>query len=378
MQTVAIAWHVYHLTHSPFSLGLVGIFGFIPMLFAFLPGGVIADSFYRKNILIFTQITLGALALILAISSYTHITSPVIIYAVLSIAALIITVDLPTRNAIIPSLVPKEDLLEAVNLNTITRQISLVLGPAIAGIMIASFGVSSVYLTNSVSFFILLFAILAVNIPLNETSKSNIDLKSVKEGVNFIFSAPLIFLTMLLDFLVTFAASTTILFPVFANDILKIPVSQLGFLYSAPAVGAVTAGFGISWFRNFKNQGKVLFLAIAIYSISTIIFGLSKSFPLSLAALFFVGVGDMISTVIRNAIRQLATPDNFRGRMSSIAMIFFIGGPFLGDAESGFLAGFIGAPYSIAIGGFAALTTSLIVGLKSSILRNYQGHELLD
>lgn len=376
MQVVAVGWHVYELTHSPISLGFIGLAGFIPILISFLPGGAIADSFNRKKILIVLQIFFGLGACILGFATVLHSISPWLIYGVLGLNGLLITVDLPARSAIIPLLVPQEYAFGAVSLNTLCRQTASVLGPAIAGFLIAFYGPQSVYFFNAVSFLVMLIALCLIHVPNLLEKKTTVSLSAIGEGIMFIRHSPLISSTMLLDFFVTFLASCVVLLPVFAKDVLHADARQLGLLYAAPAVGGVLAGFIFSSLGNIKHQGKIIFLAIGVYGLATIGFGLSHSFFLSLLFLACAGAGDMVSTIIRNGIRQLMTPDSMRGRMTAISMVFFIGGPFLGDTEAGFLAGLIGAPLSVVVGGVAAVLFVSGIWAKIPKLRKYHNSEI--
>lgn len=378
MQTVCVGWHVYELTHSPVSLGFLGIAGFAPILLTFLIGGTVADSLNRKYVLIVLQCIFGIGAGILGIATVFHTITPLLIYAVLAMNGFLLTVDLPARSAVIPLLVPKEHVFGAVSLNTLIRQTASVVGPAVAGLLIALYGPQSIYFFNAVSFFVMLVALVCIHIPSLHENTSRISLTTVIEGIHFIRNTPLIYSTMLLDFFVTFSASAVVLLPVFAKEVLHIPVSELGLLYAAPSVGGVLAGFIFSSFGNVRHQGKVLFFGIILYALATVGFGFSRSFIISLLFLILAGAGDMISTMIRNTIRQLITPDAMRGRMTAISMVFFIGGPFLGDSEAGFLAGVLGAPLSVMAGGLAAIIFTLGVWAKVPKLKNYHNATVIE
>jgi len=205
-------------------------------------------------------------------------------------------------------------------------------------------------------------------------SSGVLSLTSIKEGLVFVKSKTLIWSTMFLDFFVTLFGSATALFPIFARDILHVGPQGLGLLYAAPSIGALLAGITIAHMGTLYNQGRILFIAVGIYALAVITFGLSKFFPLSLIALIVLGAGDSVSTIIRHTIRQIVTPDYIRGRMTSINMIFFMGGPQLGEFQSGLLAAFIGAPLAVAIGGTATLAVVGIMTLAVPVLRRYNNH----
>ncbi len=379
MQVVAVNWHVYLLTKSAFSLGIIGLARFLPLLIFAPFSGIIADMIDRKKLILIAQISMTFFSFILAIMTFTHTISPFIIYVLIALISASLSFDMPARQAIVPSLVPKKHFINAVSLNVTMRQASMVLGPMFGGFIIAFFGVGNVYFINAVSFIGVILAVLAMG-PLKHlaTKRPLFNWVSLKEGFVFVKNSPMIYSTMLLDFFATFFASATILLPVFAHDILRVGPTGLGFLYAAPAIGAIISGLLISTFgAKLKYQGAILLISVLLYGFSTILFGLSRSFFLSLIFLGLGGVGDMISTVIRNTIRQLITPDHIRGRMIAVNMIFFMGGPQLGELEAGVIAGVFGTPFSVVLGGIGTIFATIIISLKTPQLKKYQGHELM-
>lgn len=379
MQVVAINWQVYLLTHSAISLGLIGLSRFLPVMIFALVGGAAADIYNRRKIMIAAQLVMTLSSLILAEATYTHQITPLIIYVSLSLAALASAFDTPSRQAIVPLLVPKKEFVKAVSLNSTMWQSAIVLGPSIGGFIIASSGVGTVYAFNAVSFLAVIISLILMA-PVSQTlaDKVTFNLKGIKEGLSFVRHTPLIWSTMLLDFFATFFASATVLMPIYAQDILRVGPKGLGFLYAAPAVGAVVTGLIISAIHHLKNQGKLLLIAVSIYGLATVLFGFSRLYYLSLIFLLLSGAGDVISTIIRNTARQLATPDYIRGRMSSVNMIFFMGGPQLGEVEAGFVAGLVNTPFAVISGGIATVLATIIIAAIVPQLRRYQGHEHLE
>ncbi len=376
MQVVAINWQVYELTHSALALGLVGFAGFLPIIFFSLLGGVTADKVDRKKLLIFTQIFQALVAAMLATASFLNLVTPSLIFIMIALTAAAKTFQAPARQAIIPHLVPKAHFINAVSLNTLIRQSSILIGPAIAGFMIALYGVKSIYLLNAISFIFLIIALVPIKVfakPLEK--KVSYSISSVWEGIKFVKGNQILASTMILDFLANFFSSATTLLPIFAKDILKVGPAGLGLLYASPAIGAVIAGFILASIGQIKSQGKLILASVFLYGVATIGFGLSKSFYYSLFFLSLVGVGDMVSTVLRNTIRQLITPDYIRGRMVSINMIFVQGGPLIGELEAGVLAAFTSAPFSVVVGGIATVILTLLVAVKEPKLKDYQGQE---
>lgn len=379
MQVVAIGWHVYTITHSPLSLGLIGLSRVIPLILFSFFSGLTADILNRKKVMFVCQIIMMITSSILAWLTYTNQATPFLIYLLLAINSTATVFDTPARQSLIPLLVPKRYLMNAIGLNSTMWQTAVVLGPAAAGFTIDILGLANVYLINTISFVAVIIALILMN-PLKQKKLEKavlFNLKSIKEGIHFVKSSPLIYSTMILDFFATFFASATTLLPIFAQEILEVGPRGLGFLYAAPSLGGVMAGIIISAIGHFKRQGKILLVAVGIYGLATILFGLSKYYYLSLLVLTVAGAGDIVATVIRNTIRQLYTPDHLRGRMVSINMIFFMGGPQLGEVEAGVVAAAFGTPASVVIGGVGTVIVTLLIAYLIPKIRNFEGHELL-
>jgi MFS family permease len=377
MQVVAVNWQIYQLTHSAVYLGLVGFASFLPTLLFSMFGGVTADKLERKKLLFITQIFLGLCALLLTIASYSGIVTPWLIFAVIFLNFTGMAFYSPVRQSVIPNLVPRNHLLNAVSLNTLTRQTAVIIGPAIAGFVIALYGVESIYLINTISFIVMIITIIPIKIPAhNDTMRANYDLKSIADSFKFVKKEKIISSTILLDFVATFFSSATSLLPIFATDILHVSAQGLGALYSATSVGGVLAGLVLSTFHKLRRQGYIILGSVVVYGLATIAFGFSTSFYFSLFCLALVGAGDMTSTILRNTIRQAITPDHMRGRMVGINILFAQGGPKLGDAEAGLLAALIGAPLSVVFGGIGTIIGTVIIGAAIPKLRKFKGSEL--
>lgn len=378
MQVVAVAWQVYELTRNPASLGLIGLANLIPILLFSLFGGLVADKVNRKKLLILAQIVLAILSLILFFLTWFHLINPWMIYGILVLVSTTQSFSLPARQAVLPHLVPRQYFMNAVSLGTLQFQSSTLIGPAIAGFLIGGFGVHAVYLLNAFSFIFFIGAVLTINVPLQQHDRSDVkfSLEGMLEGVRFVIKTPILYTTMLLDFMATFFGTANILMPVFAKDVLHVGPQGLGLLYAAPAIGGVLAGFLMSFFHQIKSQGKLILVSVILYGAATVGFGFSKTLPIALFFLILVGFGDMVSTIIRNTVRQMITPDHLRGRMVSVLRIFFQGGPQLGEIEAGFLAKAIGAPASVVVGGIGVILITSLVALKSKSLREYKGKDI--
>ncbi|MEO8192090.1 MAG: MFS transporter, partial [Acidobacteriota bacterium] len=358
MQSVAINWHVYLLTRSPLALGLVGLTRVLPIVFFSLWGGVLADRVDRRKLMLVTQSFMAAAAALLAILTFSGRESLWVLYALTASASGAAAFDAPARQALIPRLVPERDLPGALSINLSVFQIGLIAGPALAGWIIAGHAISPgrggvpagavstgglawIYLVNAASFLAVLFALATMRTsgrPDRSAGPAAHPIADLKEGLRFVFRTPLIVWTMTVDFLATFFAGAMTLLPIFADQVLHVGATGYGFLVSAPAVGALAGSLYISVRPLPTRQGRVFLWAVAAYGVATIVFGFSRSFSLTLLALAGTGAADAVSTVIRQTLRQLVTPDALRGRMTSVNMIFFMGGPQLGELEAGVVA----------------------------------------
>lgn len=378
MQNAAILWHVSLLVPSGqkgLALGLVGLVRVVPIIVFSLVSGAVADTVNRRKLLLVTQSWMMATSLALAVLTFRGLSTLWPIYLLTALSACATSFDGPARQALIPNLVPVAHFPNAISLNTIMFQTASVLGPPVGGAIIADLGVGWVYALNTVSFLATIVGVLLMRDvpPRTHSEATEISLRAVREGLRFVFRAPIIRSTMLLDFLATFFASATALLPIFAQDILKVGAHGYGYLYAAPALGAVITGLiMVAAVERIDRRGVVLLRAVLLYGLATVVFGFSRNFWLTFACLAVTGAADTVSTVLRNIIRQLATPDHLRGRMTSINMIFFMGGPQLGEMEAGTVASLAGAPISVVSGGLACVALTAWVAARTPSLLRYR------
>lgn len=373
MQNAAINWHTYDLTGSPLALGGLGLARLIPIVIFSLVGGVIADTRNRRKVMFVTQSIMMCTAFTLGVVTLLGIVNIWWIYAVGFINSAAAALDLPSRQSLTPNLVPREDLTNAITLSNMVFQIATIVGPGVAGVLIAQFDVGIIYWINGVSYIALLGALVLIKTATPaHLHASQATFKTMVEGLRFVFREKIIFSTMLLDFFATFFSGANTLLPIFAADILHVGAVGYGILAGAESLGAVVTGLIVSAYGDIRNKGRVLLGFVAIYGAATIGFGLSNNFPVSIFFLMLLGVGDTVSAILRSTIRQLMTPDYIRGRMTSVNMIFFMGGPQLGELEAGVAASFLGAPISVALGGLATLLVVAGTALKVPALRNYK------
>ena len=375
MQLAAINWHIYILTNSKLALGAVGLVRVLPIIFCSLIGGVVADVFDRKKLMLMTQSLMLLSAGVLATLTASGLERIWPIYLLTAISSAATAFDNPARQALLPMLVPARDFPNAVSLWLVVFQISMIGGPALAGAILSNYGPALVYALNAASFLAVIISLLLIRTSgraeRGENEAASVSFAALREGLSFVWRTPIIVQTMTLDFVATFFASATALLPVFAVDILRVGAWGYGILAASPAIGAVVAAIVMARLGNVRRQGAVIMASIAVYGAATIAFGLSRVFWLSMLMLAVVGASDTVSTVLRQTIRQLVTPNYLRGRMTSVNMIFFMGGPQLGEMEAGALAALIGAPLCVATGGVGCLIAVLCSFIWSKNLLRY-------
>jgi len=371
MQSAAVLWHVTLLVpeHKALALGLVGLVRVVPIVVFSMLGGVVADALDRRRLMLATQTAMTLCAALLAWFTFRGMTTVWPVYLLTALSAAAASFDGPARQALVPALVPLQHLPNALSLNSIMFQAASVIGPALAGPVIAGFGVGWVYALNAVSFLAVIASLLMMrDIPPREEGgpKPEVSWAAGLEGLRFVFRSPLMRSTMLLDFFATFFSSATALLPLFAQDILHVGPHGFGWLYAAPALGAVLTGAAMArWEYRLQHRGRTLLWAVVVYGLATVGFGLSTSYALTFACLALTGVADTVSMVLRNIIRQLGTPDRLRGRMTSVNMIFFMGGPQLGEFEAGLVAQGFGAPFSVVSGGIGCLIATAFIAKRT-------------
>ena len=378
MQSAAVLWHVALLAppdQKGWALGLVGLVRFVPIVLFSMLSGVVADAHDRRRLMLITQSLMALCAFVLSALAFRGLSTPWPLYVLTALGAAAGAFDGPARQSLIPQLVPRAVLPNAISLNTIMFQVAAVLGPTLAGLLIATAGLPWVYAVNALSFVAVLAALVSMrDVPEPAAhERSDVSLASALEGLRFTFRQPLIRSTMLLDFFATFFSSATALLPIFAQDILKVGPRGYGWLYAAPSVGAMLAGAAMVRVADrIEHRGRVLLVAVAVYGLFTVLFGISRSFALTFLCLAVTGAADTVSMVLRNVVRQLATPDSMRGRMTGVNMVFFMGGPQLGELEAGLVAQWLTAPWSVVTGGIGCLIATAWTAWRTPELRAYR------
>lgn len=359
MQVVAISWHVYDLTNSAFALGLVGLFAFLPAIALALVTGHVADRFDRRAILIVCYVVTTLTATALFALAWTGSTAVWPIYALILVFGCTRAFANPAGQALLPGLVPPPQFPNAVAWNSSAWQTATILGPAVGGLLYA-FGATVVFAAGTVGFALALSLFVAIRARSAPRSQDKPTWETLIAGIRFIRDKPVIFGAISLDLFAVLLGGATALLPIYARDILHVGPAGLGLLRSMPAVGAVAMAIFVAQRPLRRHTGRKMFLAVAVFGIVTIGFGLSSSFPLSLALLFVLGAADMVSVVIRQTLVQIETPDDMRGRVSAVNTVFIGASNELGEFESGALAAIVGAVPAVVVGGIGTLIVAML------------------
>lgn len=359
MQSVAIGWQVYEITKKPLDLGLVGLAQFLPGIFLFLAAGHVADRFPRRGVLLCCYVGFGICSALLLALALRAAPSVLMIYAVVLLLGVVRTFNGPAGRAILPQLVPLEHFPNAVTWNATTFQAATISGPALGGVLYAvSHGPRAVY--GGAVLAAAIATILMWRIRPRQQAVRNAKSTSVFAGFRYVWKEKLILALISLDMFAVLLGGAVALLPVYAREILHIGPWGLGILRSSPAVGAAIMAFFLAHNPLRRNVGTVMLSCVGGFGVFTIVFGLSRSVPLSLVALLLTGAFDMVSVVIRGTLVQLATPDEMRGRVTAVDMIFIGTSNELGQFESGLTAHWFGTVPAVVLGGIGTLC---VIGL---------------
>src|SRR5882724_117555 len=358
---VAMAWQIYELTNSPLQIGLIGLARAVPQMFILLFGGLLADAMNRRKLMMITQGSLFFVSGSLALLTLAGHVTPLKLYAVTVFLALFSSLEVPSRQSIVTNLVPAEDLSRALAIFSSQRQIATIGGPSIAGVVLAIAGPSVCYAVDAISWLVMLVSLTLIRAQLPERGGwRTITLDSLRAGFRFVWGHAVIFPFLMMDFGANIFGTVRSLFPIYARDILAVGPQGLGLLYAASAAGALIGAFGFSMWGPVRQAGRWILFGVTTYGVCLLLFAQSHFFWLSIFLLVGAGIGDTISAILRATINQLSTPDELRGRMSSINSIFTNSGPQLGQFQLGALAAAFGAEFAASTG---ALVILLIVGV---------------
>ena len=380
MQHWALFWHVSLLSRDPIAVSIIGGVRFAAVLCFSMIGGLTADRYNRRTIMIITQSIAMSIAVALGVLTWLDRIEVWHIYLLSGLQAAAMAFDLPARQSLVPNLVPRDDLPSAFSLQSIAFNTGAIVGPALSGIIIAYLAQAHVYFINAASFLAVIIALAVLGaVPQRVGRSAARGLRGaaldMRDGVRFIRSQPLILSSMILDFFATLFAAANTLLPYFARFILHVNEVGYGWLAAAQSMGAVTVGLVLSQTSSIRRQGRLLLGAVLVFGAATTVFGLGRQYSLVFAALILAGAADSVSTIIRNTIRQLQTPDALRGRMTGINQIFFMGGPQLGEVEAGAVAQAFGVPAAIITGGLGTMLFVVLVALRWPMLVRYDREE---
>jgi MFS family permease len=359
MISVAVGWQIYAITHSSFDLGYVGLAQFLPGILLFLVSGHVADRFNRKKLLMVCYAGFGVCAaLLLAVSlRQTHSIGP--IYAVLVLLGVVRSLNGPVSRALLPQLVSEEHFQNAVAWHSSIFQVGTIVGPSVGGLIYALFrGPTAVYATALGCYILAVVCTIRIHFQPKARNREPVNLKTVLAGIAYIWKQKVILGSISLDLFAVLLGGAVALLPAYAQDILHTGPWGLGLLRSAPAIGAGSMAILLAYRPLRQRVGATMLWCVAAFGVFTIVFGISRSLTISLIALALTGAADMVSVVIRVTLVQVATPDQMRGRVNAVDMIFIGASNELGQFESGLTAGWFGTVPAVILGGIGTLVVT--------------------
>lgn len=375
LRLVAIPYQIYLITGSSLDVGLIGLFQAVPLISLGLFGGVLADRFNRRRLLLLTQCGLALSSAALAIGTQLGLANVAFLYAMTAVGAAFSAIDGPARGSLTPSLVRRDQLPAAVTLNQVLFQTAAIAGPAFAGVIILTFGVAGAYWIDVVSFAVAITAVAAMRIPPAEPRQHAPVMRALGEGLSYLRMNRILFSTFILDFLATFFGSPRALFPYYADRVFAVGPQGLGLLFAAPGIGSLIAALTAGWVPRVRRQGVAVLVSVAAWGLAIAGFGFMRE-GLFVPALVFVALAqaaDTVSAIFRHTILLTLVPDELRGRLTSIGQMFFLGGPYLGQVESGVVADMVSPEFAVISGGVATLASVGLVALWAPELVSYRG-----
>jgi len=365
MLMVAVGWQMYDLTGSAWNLGLVGLLQFLPALLLVLVAGHVVDHFDRARIAALCMLAQVMIALMLMIATQLHWAHRDLLFVVSVLLGVVKAFQMPAQQALAPALVPPEVLPRALAFSSMGSQAAIVAGPALGGFVYVG-GAQAVYAVCAALFALAGALVLGVRYDHAPAASREMNLATLMAGVHFVRHRPVVLGAISLDLFAVLLGGATALLPIFAKDILHTGPWGLGLLRAAPAAGAFTLSLLLTRWPITRRAGQVLLGAVALYGAATLVFGISTSFALSMAALVVAGAADMVSVVIRQSLVQLDTPEDMRGRVSAVNSVFIGASNQLGEFESGVTAALLGPVGSVLLGG---LGTLMVAGLWTRLFR---------
>lgn len=358
--SIAVGWQVYELTGRPLDLGFVGLAQFLPAFILAIPAGHVADQIDRRRIVAACLAAYAAVAAALIVTTLSASSSPLPIYAILVLFGAARGFSGPAGQALLPDLVPKPHFASAVAWSSSIFQIGTIVGPAAGGLLYAAGGARLAYGVAALLFLGGFLACTGIRTrPIQGATREH-TFRTMLAGVEYVLRKKVILGALCLDLFAVLLGGATALLPVYARDILHVGPSGLGGLRAAPGLGAAVMAVVLAYRPLRGSAGAVLFASVALFGVATMVFGISTSFPLSLAALFVLGAADLISVVVRHTVVQLETPSEMRGRVSAVNVVFIGASNELGEFESGVTAALFGVVPAVVAGGLASFLVVLV------------------
>jgi MFS family permease len=372
MLQAILAWHVYEITENPLSLGFLGLARFFPSLGMSMVGGAVADAYNRRNIIMISQTVPLLCGIILAVSTFGGWVSPELMYGLVLLIGLAAAFEGPARVALLPAIVRPETFANAVTVASTLQTLGMVSGPVIGTAVIATVDIGTSYMVYS-GLLVAAFVTLSFMRYTQSTGgpRRSVSVAAIKEGIQYVWQRQPLLGAMSLDmFAVVFGGAKGLL-PIYAKDILNAGEFGYGLLFASLEIGAFLMSLVLVIRPPIHRTGRALVYSVVAFGLLTVAFGLSRNFYVSVALYMAIGAADQISVVMRNVIIQLATPDELRGRVSSVSQVFIQASNQLGAMESGFVAALTSATFAVVSGGVAAVGVASFVGARLRELFDY-------
>lgn len=358
-QAVALGWDIYERTGSAMALAFMGLVQVVPVILLFLPAGQMADRFDRRWIMVLSQLLWCAGSIELALSAWMG-ASVTWMYLGLAASGTAMVINRPARDALLPQVVPLPLLARAVSWSSSGFQLASICGPALAGITIALGGAVPVYMINSLVALVALALTLAIAVRPVPRNRRALSWEQLFAGLTHVWHTKVVLGLMVTDLLAILLGGVTAMLPIYAKDILQVGPAGLGWLSAAPALGAVTMALIQGCRRPYEQSGRAFFVAMALFGLAMLTFGLSNWFWLSFAALVVGGGCDLVGAVIRQTVIQLQTPDALRGRVSAVNRVFISSSNELGAFRAGLLASLAGPLLTVVAGGTLTVIIAIV------------------
>jgi MFS family permease len=374
IRLVALPYQIYVLTGSVFHVGLIGLFQAIPLISLPLIGGVLADRMDRRRVLIITQSGLALTSLALAFVTQIGFTELWVLYGLTAVAATFSAFDQPARGSLVPTLVDRSDLPAAIALNQMLHSTAAVVGPAVGGVVIASFGIAAAYWLDTLTFAAAIGAAIAIKAPRQPVALPQSIVESLVDGVRYVTRNRLLLSSMTIDLAAMFFGSVRALMPFYAEQVFKVGAQGLGLLFAAPGVGALIAAVTSGWVSQVRRPGIAVLLAVVAWGVAIAAFGLMTEglFLLGLVLVALAEAADVLSAIFRHTILQSVVREELRGRLTAMNGLFVIGGPHLGQVRAGAVAALVSPQFAVITGGLACVLSAIAVAIWAPELPRYE------